>query len=68
MSRLQNSFRTLPDSKNSPIEPQHDKNDPKIKSKSNARIEGIIKMKVVQLYEWTPKQFLNPTLNPKIAH
>ena len=22
-------------------------------------------MKVVQLYEWTPKQFLNPTLNPK---
>ena len=25
-------------------------------------------MKVVQLHEWTPKQFLNPTSNPKIAH
>ena len=25
-------------------------------------------MKVVQIHEWTPKQFLNPTLNPKIAH
>ena len=23
-------------------------------------------MKVVQLYEWTPKQFLNSTLNPKL--
>ena len=26
------------------------------------------KMKGVQLYELTPEQFLNPTLNPKIAH
>ena len=26
------------------------------------------KMKVVQLYEWTPKKFLNPTMNPKKAH
>ena len=25
-------------------------------------------MKVVPLHEWTPKQVLNPTLNPKIAH
>ena len=25
-------------------------------------------MNIVQLHEWTPKQFLNPTLNPKIAH
>ena len=25
-------------------------------------------MKVVQLDEWTPKQFLNPTSTPKIAH
>ena len=23
------------------------------------------KMKVVKLHEWTPKQFLSPTLNPK---
>ena len=26
------------------------------------------KMNVVQLHEWTPKQFLHPSLNPKIAH
>ena len=25
-------------------------------------------MKVVQLHEWTPKPFSNPTPNPKIAH
>ena len=25
-------------------------------------------MKVVQLHEWTPKQFLNPALNPKTTH
>ena len=25
-------------------------------------------MKVVKLHEWAPKQFLSPTLNPKIAH
>ena len=24
-------------------------------------------MKIVKLHEWTPKQFLSPTLNPKIA-
>ena len=24
-------------------------------------------MKVVKLHEWTPKQFLRPTLNTKIA-
>ena len=26
------------------------------------------KMKIIALYEQTPKQVLNPTLNPKIAH
>ena len=25
-------------------------------------------MKVVQLHQWTPKQFLKPTLSPKMAH
>ena len=25
-------------------------------------------MKIVQPYEWAPKQFLNPTLNPKIIN
>ena len=26
------------------------------------------KMKVVQLHEWSPKQFLKPTMNQKIAN
>ena len=51
MSRLQNSFRSLPDSKKKPLGPQKVKNDPKIKSKSNIRIDGNIKNSVVQLYE-----------------
>ena len=38
----QNSFRTLPQPKNSLLGPQKVKNDPKIKSKSNVRIEGNI--------------------------
>ena len=37
------------------------------KVKSNVRIEGIIKMKVVQLHESTSNQLLNPTPTPKIA-
>ena len=42
MSRPQNSCRTLPQPQNSPLGPQKVKNDPKIKSKSNVRIEGNI--------------------------
>ena len=52
MSRPQNSCQTLPQPKNSPLGnpkpknsplgPQKVKNDPKIKSKSNVRIEGNI--------------------------
>ena len=44
------------------------KNGPTIESKSNVKIEGKIKMKVVQLHKWTTKQFLNPTPTPKIAN
>ena len=36
--------------KNNPLGPQKVKNDPKIKSKSNVKIEGNIKTKVIQLH------------------
>jgi len=33
------------------------------------KIQSItLKAKVINLYEETTKQFLNPTLNPKISH
>ena len=35
-------FENYPGLKNSPLEPQKSQNDPKIKSKSNIRIEGHI--------------------------
>ena len=38
----QNSCRTLPQPKNSPLGPKKVKNDPKIKSKSKVRIERNI--------------------------
>ena len=38
----ENSCRNLPQPKNSPLELQKVKNEPKIKSNSNARIKGII--------------------------
>ena len=42
MSGPQNSFRILPQHQNSPLGPQKVKNDPNIKLKSNARVEGNI--------------------------
>ena len=42
MSESQNSFYNHIEPKNSPLGPQKDKNDPKIKSNSNVRIQGII--------------------------
>ena len=65
MSTPQNSCRTLPKLKKSPLGPQKVKNNLKIKSKEKVRIEGTIEKKVVQLHEWTPKHFLNHTSTPK---
>ena len=42
MNRPKNSFDPFPSPKNSPLESQKVKNDPKIKSNSKVRIEGII--------------------------
>ena len=45
MSRPKNSFRTLTQPPKKPIRAQKGKNDPNIKSKSNARIERTMKNK-----------------------
>ena len=45
MSRPQNIFEPYPDPKNSPFWSQKVKNDPKIKSKSEVRIEENIENK-----------------------
>ena len=42
MSQAQKSFQSLPQPQNSQLGPQKVKNDPKIESKSNVRIEGNI--------------------------
>ena len=42
MSRPQNSFRTQPQPQKLPIRAPKSQNNPKIKSKSNVRIEGNI--------------------------
>ena len=42
MSRPQNSFQTQPQPQKKPIRAQKVKNDPNIKSKSNATVEGNI--------------------------
>ena len=47
---------------------QHFENDPKIKSKSNVRIEGNIENESCSTKSVGEKQFLNPSPAPKIAH
>ena len=44
-------FEPFPNPQNSPLGPQKVTNDPKIKSKSNVRIERNNEIKVVQLLE-----------------
>ena len=61
----QNICRTLPQPKISPLGPQKVKNYPKIKQKQISEFTETYIMRIVQLYEQTPKQFLNPTPNPK---
>ena len=40
----------------------------KSKLHDKAEIEQYSEKKVISLYEETPKQFLNPTQTPKMAH
>ena len=63
MSRPQNSFRTLPQPKNSPLGPQKVKNDPKIKSKSNFRIEWNIENESCSTTCVDPETVVKPYTN-----
>ena len=81
MSRPQRSFELYPNHKNSPLGPPKVKDDPKntplglqkvkmppkLSQAQKSEFKESKKMKVVQLHEKTPKQFLNPSTSPKIA-
>ena len=64
MSRTQNSFLTHPDHKNSRLGPQKVKNDLKIKSKSNVRIEGDIENESCSTTRVDPKTVFEPHIEP----
>ena len=53
--------------KNNPLGPKNGKNDPKIRSNSNVRIEGIIENKSGSTTWLDPKKFLEPNPTPKTA-
>ena len=54
--------------KNSPLAPQKVKNDPKIKSKSDVRIERNIENESYSTTWSDPQTGFEPYTNPKIAH
>ena len=51
MSKPKNSFQRYPDQENSQLGPQKLKNNPKIKSITNIRIEETIENKNLQIHE-----------------
>ena len=65
ISKAQNSFRTLPNPKISPLGPQKVENDPKIKSKSKVRIERNTENESCSITWVDPKTFFEPYPNPK---
>ena len=54
--------------KSRPIGPKKDKSDPKIKSNSNVRIQGIIENESCSTTWVDPKTVFEPHIEPKIAH
>ena len=65
MSRTQNSVLTLPQPKNSLLGPQKVKNDPKIKSKSNVKIDDNIENESCATTWVDPKKPFEHFPNPK---
>ena len=63
----QNSCRTLPQPKNSPLGPQILKKDPKIKSKSKVRIEGTIENESCSTTCVDPKTVVDPYSDHKTS-
>ena len=58
-------FEPYPNPKNSPLELQKVKNDPRIKSKSKVRITGTIENTNFQLLELDPKTVLEHYSDPQ---
>ena len=58
-------FEPFPDPKYRQSGPQKVKNDPKVKSKSNVRIEGKIETDSCSITRVDPKTVVKPILNPK---
>merc|ERR1712236_775 len=67
MSRPQNSFKTLPRPNNSLLGPQKVKNDPKLKSKSNVRIQGNIENESCSTTLVDPKTVVEPYSDHKTS-
>ena len=65
MTRQKNNFWTLSWTKNSPMGPQKEKNDPKIKYKSKVRIEETIENKSCSTTWVDPKTVLELYPDPK---
>ena len=65
MSRPQMVFEPYPNPKNSPLGPQKLKNDPKIKSKTNVRIEGNIENESCSTTWVNPKTIFKSYPNPE---
>ena len=65
LRRPQNSFEPHPDPKNRPLGSQKIKNNPKIKSESNVRIEGTKGNKSFSATWVDPKTVYEPNPDPK---
>ena len=51
-----------------PSRAQKVKNEPKLSQNQMSELKETQNMKVVQLHEQTPKQYLNPSPTPKVAN
>ena len=61
--------KPYPKPKNSPFRPKKkSKMTPKSDQNQKLELKKTLKIKVFQLHEPTPKQFVNPTPTPKIGH
>ena len=67
LNMLKKVVKPYPNPKNSQLGPQKVKNDPKIKSKSNVRIEGNIENESCLTAWLDPKKVVEPYSNPKIS-
>jgi len=61
-------FGLFPNPKIAHLGPKNSKMTPKMSQNKMSELKKTKKMRVVQLHEWTQKQFWNSTPTSKIAH